>query len=97
MDSVWWIGLYIGFYFLLAEDRILERFLSFLGLQMEGKKITKAKHFDSRIFDELYDAITCFYYFAVPWAHHSIKYWYPYRSINELLAATEKYFILCLT
>eukprot|EP00434_Breviolum_minutum_P024174 symbB.v1.2.021340.t1/scaffold1836.1/size99329/11 len=32
-------------------DRILERFLSFLGLQMEGKKITKAKHFDSRRVD----------------------------------------------
>ena len=36
-----------------AEDRILERFLSFLGLQMEGNKITKAKHFDTRTFDAL--------------------------------------------
>mmetsp|Transcript_51107 Transcript_51107/g.81710 ORF Transcript_51107/g.81710 Transcript_51107/m.81710 type:complete len:205 (+) Transcript_51107:1-615(+) len=32
-------------------DRILERFLSFLGLQMEEKKITKAKHFDTRRVD----------------------------------------------
>ena len=32
-----------------SKDRILERFLSFLGLQMEEKKITKAKHFDTRV------------------------------------------------